>query len=449
MTWMLRFAAVIPFLPALAFLVYGIAAMAAERHRRRSAVSPAATVTDFFYVFVVPCLNEELVIAASLDRLLALPGCDISVLVVDDGSDDATADIVGRYAERDRRVQLLRRRAPNARRGKGAALNAGYRYLRATAPAAGSGYDDDHVIVVVVDADGRLQPNAPATVAPLFDDPRTGAVQVGVRMYNRASGWLPRMQDIEFLLFTEVFQRARQRCGNAGLGGNGQFVRLSALQCLGDNPWTDFLTEDLDMGLRLQARGWRTGFTPATYVGQQGLAALRPLTRQRTRWYQGHLQCWYRIPELLSSGRLSAARTVDLMVPLISPITVLLITLSLLAYPPRLAYALITRWDETVDSFLAYNGLRLWCHLLVFSVIPLIAYIYWRACKRSTDDVTLSQSLFYAFLFSVYAYIWLPVGWRGTARFLRRDGTWAKTLRIADEPTAAAVPADGSLASRN
>jgi cellulose synthase/poly-beta-1,6-N-acetylglucosamine synthase-like glycosyltransferase len=450
MTWMLRFAAVIPFLPILSFLMYGVAALAAERHRRRSVGPPPATVDDFFFVFVVPCLNEELVIAASLDRLLALPGRNISVLVIDDGSDDATAGIVARYTGRDRRVHLLRRRAPNARKGKGAALNTGYHHLRSTAPAAAAGYDDDHVVVVVVDADGRLQPDALDTVAPLFGDPRTGAVQVGVRMYNRASGWLARMQDMEFLVFTEIFQRARQRCGNAGLGGNGQFVRLSALQCVGDDPWTDFLTEDLDMGLRLQARGWRTRFTPATYVSQEGLAALGPLIRQRTRWYQGHLQCWYRIPELLSCGRLSAGRTVDLMIYLISPITVLLITLSLIAYLPRQAYELITRWDETVDTFLAHRGLLLWWYLLVFCVIPLIAYIYWRACKRSTDDVTLPQSLIYAFLFSVYAYLWLPVGWRATARLLRRDGSWAKTQRIADQPpTGAPAPADGPLVARN
>jgi hypothetical protein len=138
------------------------------------------------------------------------------------------------------------------------------------------------------------------------------------------------------------------------------------------------------------------------------------------------------------------------MIYLISPITVLLITLSLIAYLPRQAYVLTTRWDETVDTFLAHNGLLLWWYLLVFSVIPLIAYIYWRACKRSTDDVTLPQSLLYALLFSAYAYLWLPVGWRATARLLRRDGSWAKTLRIADQPpTGASVPADGSLAARN
>jgi 1,2-diacylglycerol 3-beta-glucosyltransferase len=436
---MLRFAAVIPFLPILSFLVYGALAIAAERHRRTAPPAGAPVgAGDLFFVFVVPCLNEELVVAASLDRLLAYPGRDLAVLVIDDGSDDATADIVERYADRDARVQLLRRRSPNARKGKGAALNAAYRHLRSV--IAGSGRDDDHVVIVVVDADGRLQPDALDTVAPLFGDPRVGAVQVGVRMYNRASGWLARMQDMEFLVFTEIFQRARQRHGNAGLGGNGQFVRLSALQSLGADPWTDFLTEDLDMGLRLQARGWRTGFTPTTYVSQEGLAALRPLARQRTRWYQGHLQCWYRIPELLRSRQISVGRLVDLMVYLISPVTVLLITLSLIAYLPRQAYLLATRWDATIATFRAHHGLLLWWYLLVFAVIPLIAYIYWRACQRTTRDVTLPRAMLYALLFTGYAYVWLPVGWRATGRLLRGERSWAKTQRIAGPGTPLGAP---------
>jgi cellulose synthase/poly-beta-1,6-N-acetylglucosamine synthase-like glycosyltransferase len=205
------------------------------------------------------------------------------------------------------------------------------------------------------------------------------------------------------------------------------------------------------MGLRLQARGWRTGFTPATYVSQEGLARLRPLARQRTRWYQGHLQCWYRIPELLGCRDLAVGRTVDLMVYLVSPITVLLITLSLAAYLPRQAYLLVTRRAETVDAFLAHHGLLLWWYLLVFSVIPLIAYIYWRACRRTTNDVTLPRAMGYAVLFSAYAYLWLPVGWRATARLLRRDRSWAKTQRIPGQsgPAGAPTAAEEPVAVRN
>ena len=48
------------------------------------------------------------------------------------------------------------------------------------------GVDRAQVIVVVVDADGRLDPDAPRFVAPHFaEDERLGGVQSLVRIYNR------------------------------------------------------------------------------------------------------------------------------------------------------------------------------------------------------------------------------------------------------------------------
>ncbi|MGH2968452.1 MAG: hypothetical protein ACRDK0_05240 [Solirubrobacteraceae bacterium] len=46
--------------------------------------------------------------------------------------------------------------------------------------------------------------------------------------------------------FSRLVQAGRDPLGSVGLGGNGQFVRLSALQDMGDSPWSRCLTEDLD-----------------------------------------------------------------------------------------------------------------------------------------------------------------------------------------------------------
>src|SRR5438270_5198444 len=138
-------------------LSYTFALFLVSRRKSGSLLPPPDRL---FFVFVVPCLNEELVIARSLDRLLAMPSSDFAVLVVDDGSEDATADIVRTY-EGDR-VWLLQRTAPNARQGKGEALNAAYRHLlheRALPVPA------EDVVLCVVDADGRLADNALFEVA--------------------------------------------------------------------------------------------------------------------------------------------------------------------------------------------------------------------------------------------------------------------------------------------
>ena len=222
-------------------------------------------------VFLIPCLNEEEVISASLERLTALPHEKIHILVIDDGSDDATAQRV--FENPDPRISLLQRTFPNARQGKGAALNAAVQHIRDG--ALGPDFDPTSAIIAVIDADGRLEPHVLDTVLPNFNDPQLGGVQIGVRINNRNANLLARMQDIEFVLYTRVFQRGRRHLGSVGLGGNGQFVRFSALNSLGAQPWTDSLAEDLDLGIRLMLAGWTTEFSSETSVHQQGLVDLK------------------------------------------------------------------------------------------------------------------------------------------------------------------------------
>ncbi|MBN1297819.1 glycosyltransferase family 2 protein [bacterium] len=66
---------------------------------------------------IIPVLNEERTIDTILDRVLALP-IDLEVIVVDDGSTDATPEILQRRT--DSRLSVLRH---PVNRGKGAAIH--------------------------------------------------------------------------------------------------------------------------------------------------------------------------------------------------------------------------------------------------------------------------------------------------------------------------------------
>jgi len=402
-------------------LSYTLALFMVSRRRRPPAARPS---DDLFFVFLVPCLNEELVIGKSLERLLALPSRNYAVVVIDDGSDDATATVVDGYD--DDRVRLFRRVAPEARRGKGEALNAAFRWLRSSDLLEERSSSD--VIVVVVDADGRLEQNALYEVAPYFADPKVAAVQIGVRMYNAGERLLARMQDFEFVTFTEIFQRARQRVGSVGLGGNGQFARLSALESLGDAPWTDCLTEDLDLGVRLLTLGWSNAFCPTTWVNQQAVTSFRRLVRQRSRWFQGHLQCWKRIP-LVVRSRLSPKATFDLVQHLLSPSLVLLMTIPVGLFVTTLLFAVVVAPAATARAFTDRGGLLLvlW-YLLGFGLAPFYGFAYWLR-DRSTGVV---KALGYAHVYTLYGYLWMPAGWMAVWRILRGKRGWAKTARTAE-----------------
>jgi len=55
---------------------------------------------------LIPARNEEASIGAAVEAVLASRGVDLELIVLDDGSIDATAEIVRSYAEKDARVRL-------------------------------------------------------------------------------------------------------------------------------------------------------------------------------------------------------------------------------------------------------------------------------------------------------------------------------------------------------
>ncbi|MCD9142210.1 glycosyltransferase [Streptomyces albireticuli] len=392
-----------------------------SRRRVRRAHGPRR---QRLYVFLLACLNEERVLAESLARITGLPAGNFMALVIDDASDDGTADIARAAARATPgRVQLLQRHLPDARRGKGAALNAGIRHLRSSGLL--DGYDPHDVIVCVVDADGRLDPHVVQAVDPYFDNPRTGGTQIGVRMYNRDKGLLARLQDMEFVIYGDIFQSARRYIGSVGMGGNGQFMRLAALDTLmgedGGGPWSDSLTEDLDLGVRLIAGGWTNQHCTTAAVSQQAVLDVRRLVRQRSRWFQGHLQSAGLVPLILREVPTRAA--VDLLYHLSSPVLILLTSLLPLSF-------LVALTGTAIGSVQAGRPLisPLWVlgpYVLSFTAAYAYAFVY----SRRERGLGLLRAVLLSHVFIFYGYIWFAAGWWGLWRMLTGKQTWLKTAR--------------------
>ncbi|EME98284.1 glycosyltransferase [Streptomyces mobaraensis NBRC 13819 = DSM 40847] len=376
------------------------------------------------YVFLLACLNEEKVLAESLARITALPARNTLALVIDDASDDRTADIArAACAAHPGTVHLLRRQLPNARKGKGAALNAGIAHLRSSGLL--DGRDPRDVIVCVVDADGRLDPHVVQAVDPYFDNPRTGGTQIGVRMYNRHKGLLARLQDMEFVIYGDIFQSARRYIGSVGMGGNGQFMRLAALDTLlgpdGSGPWSDSLTEDLDLGVRLIARGWTNQHCTSAAVSQQAVLDVRRLVRQRSRWFQGHLQSAGLVPLIVKEVPTRAA--VDLLYHLSSPVLILLTSLLPVSF-------LVAVAGTAVGSIEAGRPLisPMWVigpYVLSFTA----AYVYGWVYSRREQGLGLVRAVLLSHVFIFYGYIWFAAGWWGLWRMITGKRTWLKTAR--------------------
>jgi glycosyltransferase involved in cell wall biosynthesis len=132
------------------------------------AVAPLVEVVPQRVSFIVPARNEAATIEAVLERIDAL-AFDKQVVIVDDGSTDATPAIVGRWEQEHEGVVVL----TQSGRGKGAAIRAAIPYV-------------DGDIVVIQDADMEYDP---ADVPRLVEPIRAGVADV---VYgSRLSGGQP------------------------------------------------------------------------------------------------------------------------------------------------------------------------------------------------------------------------------------------------------------------
>jgi 1,2-diacylglycerol 3-beta-glucosyltransferase len=401
---------------------------------------------DFEWHMFVPCRDEEAVIGGTLDFLRQnLPRAH--VWVIDDDSDDATASIVMERARHDDLIHLVQRRRPNARLGKGEALNAAYRRLSAQYPYA---TDRTRVIVCVVDADGRPAANCLAAVSGrrFFGDAEVGAVQIEVRMVNREtrenepgrgrlrnyySRQLVRMQDLEFRAPIAALQHARKYSRSVSLGGNGQFARLSALDDLRQEygrPWIGRLLEDYELGMHMLLAGHVNTYCADTHVNQEALFSTRRFITQRTRWAQGVMQCFKYLRAAWVSYNFSTLGILEIAYYLFQPWLQLL---GALLYPlPFVLLGITTVRDpSTGAAFLAAGG---WKPLAVMVVLGVAQFAVWGPLYRwkCEPEAKWSQAIGWGLAYVFYLMFLYVICWRALWRIMRRRGGWAKTRRNAE-----------------
>lgn len=421
------------------------------RHRKEQPGDPAL----FEWHIFVPCRDEAAVIATTIARQRErFPAAHL--WVIDDDSDDDTSAIIQAHADLDPFVHLVQRRRPLARTGKGDALNTAYDHLCRWVPADA---DRDRVIVAVVDADGEMAANALAAVASddCFGDPVVGAAQITVwmknrddrtpypekgRMANAFARYLIRMQDVEFRTVILAMQSLRSKTGTVGLGGNGQFTRLSVLDRIGEGygaPWHGALLEDYELGLHVILAGYENRQVHDTYVAQEALPSLRRLLAQRTRWSQGNIQCVKYISDIVRSRHFDSSGVLEclyyLFLPFLQIIGLIVIVLTLVFQGAAIA-----------SDPAALEGLvdHAWAFVLLGLLFGIGPFAIWGVLYklRCEPGATWLQAVGWgAGLFFFVQYILISVTRAMLRVALRRNG-WAKTRRNAETHVVGPVAVD-------
>lgn len=227
---------------------------------------------------MVPAHNEERVIASTIDRLSKLdyPSDRLEILVINDGSHDATQTIVEDYIKKDSRVSLINLAKGQTGHGKAHALNQGLEHCK-------------YEIIAIYDADNRPESDSLRKLVPhLLTDEKCAAVIGKFRTLNRNRNGLTRLINIETLAFQWILQAGRFCLSRiAILPGTNYIIKRSVLQQCGG--WDEkAITEDSELSVRIYQKGFYIKFIPLSVTWEQEPETLKVWIRQRTRWVRGN-----------------------------------------------------------------------------------------------------------------------------------------------------------------
>ena len=259
--------------------------------RRYCRRQPPAIVSWPTVSVFVPAYNEGDTIAPALESLIALDYPAFEVIVVDDGSTDATYEhakpFEGDYA--NCRVRVYRK--PNG--GKWSALN--FAFAHSTGE-----------LCLCVDADSKLAPQSIRLMVERMADPRIDAVAGQIRVRNRIN-LLTRLQGLEYVMASGALRLAQSYSGTVlvvpgplGLyrrsimeevfmrwGASGAPAKPGHVYGPLDG---DTFAEDFDLSLSVLSLGGRIVYEPYAVSHTKAPECSNALLSQRYRWARGTIQ---------------------------------------------------------------------------------------------------------------------------------------------------------------
>lgn len=395
-------------------VLYGALIGAAHFHHRRKQAKgqglyqlPTSDYHPYVSV-VVPAHNEATVIADTVKNLMRLDYDRYDLWIFDDRSTDGTADVLAQLAkEYPGRFRYVVRH-PEALPGKSAVLNDALEQV-------------DGEVIVVFDADARVQPDFLTRAVPYLAEPGVGAVQARKVIDNAGCNLLTRCQYNEYLLDSH-FQTGRDIIrGAVELRGNGQLVKRVALQSVGG--WTeDTITDDLDLSTKLHLAGWDIRFINDVTVHEEGILHFKPLLRQRRRWAEGSLKRYLEYaPLMVTSPHVSQRALMDMLAYFLEFLFPLWVGVD------AMVQVLNLFWGEWPTHFT--SSLIVFPGLVIFFVSGLYLAI------RHYDRAGIGRSLVHAVETAIFLMVvWVPVVMWITFKVLvtKDEGplNWGKTEHL-------------------
>ena len=283
----------------------------------------------------------------------------------------------------------------------------------------------DTEILVTIDADTEIEPDAISKLVRHFSDPGLAAVAGNVKVGNR-SRWLTRWQALEYITSQNMEKRAFDllNCITVVPGALGAW-RKKAIEAAGGIT-ADTVAEDADLTIAIRRLGWRIGYDEEAIAWTEAPETAGALIRQRFRWTFGTLQSFWKHSDTLFRPKYGTLGWIalpnififQLALPLISPVIDLMFFGSLILWALGQKVAHLPQIWTTADverSVFFFIG---------FLLIDVLTCALAFCLERKEDWTLLIPVLLQRFYYRQLMYVVLfrsvkeavsgrPVGWRG------------------------------------
>ena len=290
-----------------------------------------------FVTVQLPIYNEKYVVERLIDNIMQLdyPKDRFEVHVLDDSTDE-TAQItlkkVRDYQSAGFQIEQVQRKD---RKGfKAGALKEAMHHARGE-------------FIAIFDADFLPKKDFLKNTLCHFEDEKTGVVQTRWEHLNENYSLITRLQALQLNVHFSVEQQGRQG-GNylRQFNGTAGVWRRTAIDDAGG--WeADTLTEDLDLSIRAQLKGWKIVYLENVGSPAELPAEMNGLKSQQFRWMKGGAETARKMLPTIWQSRLTFSQKFQVSVQLLSSsIFVCVFIMGVLSVPVLL---LIGRWHFGMD----------------------------------------------------------------------------------------------------
>ncbi|MBB2946253.1 cellulose synthase/poly-beta-1,6-N-acetylglucosamine synthase-like glycosyltransferase/peptidoglycan/xylan/chitin deacetylase (PgdA/CDA1 family) [Actinoplanes lutulentus] len=360
---------------------------------------------------IVPAYNEKECIADTLRSLVASTH-PIRVVVIDDGSDDGTAEIAEALGYEN--VTVVRQ--PNG--GKSTALNNGIAHASTE-------------VVVMMDGDTVFEPDTVRLLVQPFASAEIGAVAGNAKVANRNT-MIAIWQHIEYVVGFSIDRRAYDvmRCMATVPGAIGAFRREALQQVNGLSD--DTLAEDTDLTIAIIRAGWRVVYEERARAWTEAPSTMSQLWRQRYRWSYGTMQAMWKHRRALfekgAGGKFGRRGLLNLAVfqtllPLLSPLIDVFLVYGLIFLDPV----------TTVIAWLSMLGVQLISTVYAFRLDHESLKPLWRL---PLQQFVYRQLMYLVLIQSVLAAVGgIRLGWQKLRRTGGLNALMGSRLPTGDGPS--------------